>query len=204
MRVVFLRHGESAYNCLGLCNADPAVPVLLTETGRAQAEAAALGLAGAGFSRVYVSRLDRARETAEIVNRRHGARIIVDDRLDDRRTGLEGRPVAEYLGTMAAAPDPLAWKAPGGESYLEMVARVHAFLDELEATAEASSSPVLVVSHHEPLQAVAGRYRGLDPAAMWRVWLGNGEWLDYDVNPDLHHDPNRLACGLRPSMAAGL
>jgi len=175
-KLVFLRHGESEYNLSGLCNADPAVPVALTPAGRLQAQAAAERLRGLPIRRVYVSRLRRAQETATIVNACHCAEIHVDARLDDRNTGFEGRPVTQYLNAMHGAPDPFAWKAPGGESYREMVARVHGFLADLR---EADESAVLVVTHHEVLQAVAGHFQNLDPARMWLVWIGNCETLEF-------------------------
>ena len=176
MKLVFLRHGESEYNLRGLCNADPGVPVALTPAGRLQAQAAAERLRGLPIRRVYVSRLRRAQETAAIVNACHCAEIHVDARLDDRNTGFEGLPVAQYLDAMHGAPDPFAWKAPDGESYREMAARVHDFLGELRGVDEAA---VLVVTHHEVLQAVAGHFQGLDPARMWQVWIGNCETLEF-------------------------
>ncbi len=178
MKLIFLRHGESECNLSGLCNADPAVPVALTPAGRRQAEAAAERLRQVPIRRVYVSRLQRARETAAIVNACHAAEIHVDVRLDDRNSGFEGLPVAHYLEAMGAAPDPFAWKAPGGESYQELVARVHAFLAELRTL---DLPAVLVVSHHEVLQAVAGHFQGLDLASMWRVWVGNGEIMEFEA-----------------------
>lgn len=179
MKLLFLRHGESAYNLLGLCNADPGVAVALTAVGRGQAQAAASRLRHLPIRRVYVSRLQRAQETAAIVNSSHCAQIHVDARLDDRSTGYEGMPVAEYLNNMQSAVDPFAWKALGGESYRDMVARVHAFLDELT---EVDEPLALVVTHHEVLQAVTGYFQDLDPAQMWRVWVDHCELLEFEVN----------------------
>jgi broad specificity phosphatase PhoE len=179
MKLYFLRHGESAYNLLGRCNADPAVPVALTPAGRRQAEATAERLRDSPILRIYVSRLQRARETAAIVNASHCAPLHVDARLDDRRTGYEGRPVADYLNAMQSAADPFAWKAGGGESYHDMVARVHAFLDQLT---EVELPLVLVVTHHEVLQAVSGYFHHLDPEEMWRVWVDHCELLEFEVN----------------------
>jgi len=178
MRIVFLRHAESEYNLLHRCNADPAVPVPLSGEGRRQAAAAARRLRDLDIRRIYVSRLQRAQETAAIVNVPHCAELFVDARLDDRNTGYEGLPVAEYMHAMQSAPDPFRWKAAGGESYLDMVARVHAFLGEL---APIDTSAVLVVSHHEVLQAVAGYFQNLDPASMWQVWVGNCETLEFEI-----------------------
>lgn len=179
MKLIFVRHGESEYNLSGLCNADPAARVGLTDLGRRQAGAARERLRHEPVGRVHVSRLQRAQETAAILCGGHCADIRVDARLDDRATGFEGRPVADYMAAMRAAPDPFRWKAPGGESYLEMVARVHDFIAELLA------DPVevaLVVTHHEVLQAVAGHFGHLEPARMWRVWVGNCETLEFEAN----------------------
>lgn len=178
MKLIFMRHGESEYNLLGRCNADPAVRVSLTELGRQQAGAARERLRQEPIRRIYVSRLQRAQETAAIVCGGHCADIRVDARLDDRNTGFEGRPVAEYMTAMQAAPDLFQWKAPGGESYLEMVARVHDFIADLVAD---EVDMALVVTHHEVLQAVAGHFQNLEPARMWRVWVGNCETLEFEV-----------------------
>jgi broad specificity phosphatase PhoE len=178
MKIVFLRHGESEYNLLGLCNADPAVPVSLTPKGRLQAEAAAQRLLNVPIRRVYVSRLKRAHETAVIVNATHCASIAVDERLDDRNTGYEGQPVARYLSVMRSADDPFSWKAPTGESYADMVGRVHDFLENVRHD---DASTVLVVAHHEVLQAVTGYFRKLDLPEMWNVWVDHCEILEFEA-----------------------
>lgn len=178
MKLVFLRHGESEYNLQGLCNTDPAVSVALTQQGRHQAEAAAKRLSNLPIQRVYVSRLQRAQETAAIVNAYHCADIYVDARLDDRNTGYEGLPIAQYLSAMKNAPNPFSWKAPTGESYQEMVARVHAFLAEISPLDDAA---VLVVTHHEVLQAVTGYFRNLSLPEMWKVWVDNCEALEFEL-----------------------
>ncbi|MDP1646255.1 MAG: histidine phosphatase family protein [Thiobacillus sp.] len=178
MRLVCLRHGESEYNLSGLCNANPAVPVALTPEGRRQAEAAAKRLRDLPIRRVYVSRLQRAQETAAIAIASHCADIHVDARLDDRNTGFEGLPVAQYMSAMRSAPDPFSWKAPRGESYLEMVARVHAFLADI---AHVDEQAVLVVTHHEVLQAVTGHFQNLSLPEMWEVWVDNCEVLEFEL-----------------------
>lgn len=178
MKLICMRHGESEYNLQGLCNADPAVPVGLTPKGRQQAEEAAKRWRYAPIRRIYVSRLQRAHETAAIACGGHCAHICVDARLDDRRTGFEGQPVETYLQTMSAAPDPFSWKAEGGESYREMVARVRDFIDELRGVDEPAA---LVVTHHEVLQAVTGIFQGLSLDAMWRVWVDHGATVEFDL-----------------------
>lgn len=66
MRIIFVRHGEPDYerDCL-------------TETGRVQAEAAALRLEREGVSALYASPFGRARETAAAASRRLGLPVTV-------------------------------------------------------------------------------------------------------------------------------
>lgn len=161
-----MRHGESEYNVLGLCNGDPARPVALTDRGRIQAQATAERLKAVPIDLVCVSEFARARETAAIVNRLQGAPLRVDARLNDHRNGFEGRPVREYLA--AVGNDPLAFRPLDGETYGELIARVNAFLADL---ARMAARCVLVVTHHEVLQVVHGRCHGLDAQAMWRFWI---------------------------------
>lgn len=175
----FVRHGESSYNVLGLANGDPAQAVGLTPRGHEQATLAAASLGHAGIERVFVSEFLRARQTAEIINREHGVPVQSDARLNDRRSGFEGRPVSEYLA--AVRHDPIDARPAGGESYREQMARVLSFLADLEKLAAAS---VLVVTHHEVLQIVNGHYRGLEPLAMWQTPVANGEVLSFDLSVD--------------------
>jgi alpha-ribazole phosphatase len=173
--VHFMRHGESEYNVRGLCNDDPAIAVPLTARGREQAAVAARQLGPAAIKRVFVSTLPRALETAAIVNT-GGVPVSVDSRLDDRHTGFEGRAVADYLA--ARDTDPENFRAPGGESFLMLKARVLDFLADLAGCPERQ---VLVVSHHEVLQVVRGHFLNLDHAATRRIHIDNGEIFSVEL-----------------------
>jgi len=170
-----MRHGESEYNLLGLCNGDPAQPVALTDRGRGQALATAARLMDAPIDLIYVSRFPRAQETAAIVNRHHGAPVRIDARIDDHRNGFEGRPVADYLATVDN--DPLNFAPVGGESYRQLIERVDGFLADLACV---DARCALVVTHHEVLQVVHGRRHGLDARTMWRFWIGPADTFEFD------------------------
>jgi broad specificity phosphatase PhoE len=131
------------------------------------------------IQRLYVSRLQRAQETAAIVNTRHCAQLHVDARLDDRRSGFEGLPVETYLQAMQAAPAPFDWAAPGGESYRQLVARSQAFLADLRGS---GLETVLVVTHHEVLQALIGHCRGLDLASRWRLPVEYAQMFEFELD----------------------
>lgn len=174
--VLFMRHAESTCNVFGLCNADPSIPILLTEKGRWQADAAAERLRNAQIDLVLVSQLPRALETAERVNQHHGAPVRVDARLNDRHTGFEGRPVAEYLA--ARQKDPLRFCGDGGETYAELKARVLSLLRELPGL---PARRLLVVSHHEVLQVVHGHFSGVSDEKSWNFWVDNAEVITYQL-----------------------
>ena len=187
LKLHFMRHGESLYNVLGLCNADPANPVPLTLKGQTQARQAALRLKDEHIDCIYVSELHRALQTAQILNGTHVRPMHTDRRLNDRRSGFEGRSIQTYL--TAAQADPLHFRAPGGESYMELVARTADFLGHL---AQQQWCCVLVVTHHEVLQAVNGHYRGLSPMEMWNTPVGNGEILTFEIAPSNRREENNL------------
>jgi probable phosphoglycerate mutase len=170
MRVHALRHGQSEYNLLRLCNDDPTRPVRLTPLGREQAASAAAALRGRGIAIVYASPLPRARETAAILGERIGAPVAVDARLADIRSGCEGRPVAEYQA--AIAHDPLRARPNGGESLLDHRERVRGFLDWLAAQPH---DTVALAAHEETLRTLKGFAEGLPPEATIDLPFGNCE-----------------------------
>jgi len=176
MRVHAVRHGQSEYNLLRLCNDDPARPVPLTPLGRAQAAGAGATLGGRGIEVIYSSPLPRARETAAIISEHIGATVITDPRLADIRSGCEGRPVAEYQA--AIAHDPLHARPNGGESLLDYRARVTGFLDWLAAQPHAT---VALVAHEETLRVFKGVAEGLPPEATIDRAFGNCEIYSFEL-----------------------
>jgi broad specificity phosphatase PhoE len=122
MRALFLRHGESAHNVhTGEERLSEEHGDLLTERGRAQAEAAGAALRGQGITRLLTSPMRRATETAEAI----GAAL-----------GLEAEPV------------PYAFEFNQGETLAEAVGRVHLLKERLEADAAAAEDELpLLVTH---------------------------------------------------------
>lgn len=180
MRVYLLRHGQSEANVAGVISDDPAHVHHLTSLGLAQARATAGELAGVAFAHVYVSRHARTRETAEAMLEvwRRPVPVSVDARIDERHSGLDGRPVEAFNGLVR--PDPVNIKPPHGESFREQMARVRAFLDA--AAKRHGAATILVVSHENPIQA-ARAAAGLDPEVAVREALGNCAWVVLDWPP---------------------
>lgn len=180
MRVWLLRHGESEANVAGRISDDPRRPWPLTPRGMDQARAAARELAGEGFACLYASEHQRARQTAEVLRdtwREMGLGLadrplFTDARLNERRSNLDGRPVEDFNGLVR--PDPVRIRPPGGETFLEQMDRLRAFLDA--AAARHGEADILAVSHENPIQA-ARAVAGLDPEAAVRGPVANCGWV---------------------------
>ena len=165
-----LRHGQTNYNLLGLCNDDPRRDVHLTDRGRAQAQAAARELQDTPIERIFTSRLPRTLETARAINRYHGVEIEPRPDLDDIRSGFDGRPVEAYFA--ATGRDRLHLRASGGESLLDYRRRVLGFLDWLR---DQPFGCVLLVVHEETLRVLHTQFHRLPPERMEGLSFGNCE-----------------------------
>ena len=155
-RMLLLRHGQTELSrqrrYSGRGNPE------LTETGRAQAEAAARYLAGrGGVEAVVTSPLQRSYDTAAAAAKALGLEVRVDDDLIETDFGAwEGLTFRE-----AAERDPdlhLQWlrntslRPPGGESFDDVQQRVQRARDRI--IAEHGGGTVLVVSHVTPIKTM--------------------------------------------------
>ena len=149
MKITFIRHGESEANVAGCINDDPARPVHLTEKGRAQAESLASSLRSESFTLAYASEFPRAKETASILLHHHACQLIIDSRLNERKSGMDGLPVDTFNDLVRY--DPLRTKPENGESFMEQMERLRSFLDEIAGCQPQAA--VLAVSHENPILA---------------------------------------------------
>lgn len=175
MKIILVRHGESEANVAHVINDNPARLVNLTEKGRMQAAAAAEQLRAQRFTHAYASEFARARQTAEILLRPHACKLHIDPRLNERHTGMDGLPVNVFNDRVR--PDPLRIKPEGGESFLEQMARLRGFMDEISA--RHSEGAVLAVSHENPILAALALAAD-DPENVVRGSIANCEWVELD------------------------
>jgi broad specificity phosphatase PhoE len=133
--IIFFRHGQTDWNLnkrfQGQSN------VLLNDKGRKQAEALAKYLENYKLDVIYTSDLDRAIETATIVNKYHNVPLVKDQRLREAHLGdLEGlilHEAEEKFGKDSIE----RWKSndtedfcfPNGETKKQVLTRVKAFLE---------------------------------------------------------------------------
>ena len=153
---MLIRHAHSTLNVENRVNGDPAVPVHLTDEGRAEAARMGHQLAQVSFGLCVHTRFARTRETADELLAGRDVPKLEEPLLDDIDVGsLEGVTIEEYRAWKRkhARSDPF----PGGESLDDAARRyARAFRLLLERPEEA----ILVVCHEIPvryaLNAAAG------------------------------------------------
>jgi broad specificity phosphatase PhoE len=171
MKLILLRHGQTASNAKGLLlgRANPD----LDDHGRAQADAVADALGQANIGRVISSPLQRTRATAETVAERCGVEVETDDRWIELDYGdYDRRPVADLPADVWQAwRSDVHFRPPGGETLAELGNRVRTACDELQRDADPNGSNVLVVSHVSPIKAGVAWALGQGDDIVWRLYL---------------------------------
>jgi probable phosphoglycerate mutase len=148
-RILAVRHGETAWNRDTRIQGH--TDIELNAHGRWQAKQLAQALREEPIAACYASDLSRAHETAHAVARQHGQTVQTHTGLRERCFGrfeghtwaeLEARFPDETLLWRRRAPD---FAPPGGESLLQLQARVVAAVNELAS--RHAGEQVLMVAH---------------------------------------------------------
>lgn len=176
MQALFMRHGQTNYNLLGLCNDNPQTDVHLTDTGIRQARAVAQQLRSEPIELIVTSELPRTRQTADIINACHHVPVLSHAALNDIRSGFDGRPVTEYFSATAA--DPLHLSVYGGESLLLHWQRVLPYLDWLRRQPQQT---ILSIAHEETLRVFYAWFNGIEPEALRSLHFANCEVLRFEL-----------------------
>lgn len=174
LRIILVRHGETAWNHQRRYQGHRDVPLSLT--GRWQAERVAGRLAGEKLRAVYSSDLQRARQTAEAIARLHGLRVLA-------RPGWREMDFGEWEGYTHAEiaeryPDLLprwlkevaAVRVPGGETLQEVQAR--AMGEWKEITAAHPGGTLAVVAHGGIIRVLLLTLQGEPLSSFWDLVVG--------------------------------
>lgn len=172
--LIFIRHGETVWNQEKRLQGHGDSP--LTEQGRAQVRAHLYWLSGRAPARLFSSPLGRAQTSAAILADSLGLQVECCDGLKERCMGAyEGWTLAELerrdpAAAAARREDLWSFRAPGGENYPDMLARVAPVIDRISRQAEAG---IVIVSHGSLVRPMLGHLLQLQPADILRVMQPN-------------------------------
>ena len=137
--------------------------ISLTEQGRAQAESVADRLAEVPFRAIYASPIDRTRETAVAIAKRHDLKVHLTRELGEvqygKWTDRSLRVLARTKLWTKVQRWPSAARFPDGETLREVQARA---IGEIERIAgEHPKQAVCCVSHGDVIKLVFAHYLGV-------------------------------------------
>ena len=171
--LLLVRHGVTATT--GKILPGRAAGLHLSDEGRLQAETAAKRIKPLPrLAAIYSSPLERARETAMPIARAKKMPIRIDRGL------LEcdfGEWTGERLDRLSKRPEwdvvqrhPSAFRFPGGESFIELQARITGALARL--VAQHPGRIVVAVSHADPIKAAVAHALGMPLDLFQRIVIG--------------------------------
>ena len=173
IRIALVRHGETFQNRGHVVQGQDPTYGRLTEAGMHQARLLGEALAERPLDAVYCSPLERAVMTmAFVLAPRPGDRTLPLHFPDDLREihlgMLQGRPHSEWRAAMDGH-DPMTFRSPGGESWLDVQNRVTHWFQEV--ILEAVHRNVLIVAHGGVNRGLISSLTGM---TMGEAWQGPG------------------------------
>jgi phosphoserine phosphatase len=171
LRLFVVRHAETVWTRERRFTGWHDVP--LSESGQAQAAAAARALATHAVAAVYASPLERARMSAETIARAHRLDVRIEPAFREMRFGeWEGLTREEVtarfpraFATWRESPERLT--EHGGETLDLVVQRVNAALDVLQHAHPGET--IILVTHGVVIRLLVLRALGLGPDRLWSL-----------------------------------
>jgi len=159
--ILFVRHGQTATTGKALPGRAPGLH--LAPAGRDQANAVAARIGALPrIDAVYCSPLERTRETAAPIAKQRGLKVVVERGLLEcdfgEWTGAELKDLFKKPEWGTVQRYPSAFRFPGGESFVEMSARICGAAVKLRE--RHPGGVIVAVSHADPIKAVVANALG--------------------------------------------
>jgi broad specificity phosphatase PhoE len=186
LHLTLVRHAETDWNREQRYQGG--TDTALSETGRAQAEAAARLLGKETFAAVWASPLRRARETAEAIARPHDLPVLTHPGFAEMRfgawEGLTGDEVRARFGEAYRRwrEDPASAEWPGAERLADVRARTLAALERLRADYEGQR--VCLVAHGITKRILILEALGLPLGRLWSFQVSYSGISDLEFRED--------------------
>jgi broad specificity phosphatase PhoE len=155
--VVIVRHGETAWSRIKRHTGRTDLP--LTPEGEEQARGLAAALAGYQFAAVYVSPLQRARQTCALAG--YGEAAIVEPDLIEWDYGAYEGKTSEEIDQLQPGWTLFGDGVPGGETLADVAARAARVIGRVRSV----SGDVLLIGHGHQLRILTALWLEFSPAA---------------------------------------
>ena len=174
MKLYVVRHGQTGYNIDNkVCGISD---VELTSLGKQQAKMASEQLKDISLDMIFASPLQRAHETAKIINEKYHLNIQIDSRVQEINFGqFEGVINNEEFQYYKQNH---ALHYPQGESLFQVVHRVYSFLEELEN--KYPDKNILVVCHGGIVRVIHSYFHDMTNEEFAAYGIQNCEIKRYD------------------------
>jgi isoleucyl-tRNA synthetase len=162
-KLFFIRHGEAENGVKNIMSCLPEKEIShLTENGKEAIEKIAAGLKDKKIDIIFSSPLKRTEESAEIISKAIGAKIIFDDRLQETILGkLNGESAEKWLEKR----EKLRFDESndlGVETFSQLRKRTEAFLKEINEKYQEKN--IAIVSHGDTIRMLKGICLGRETA----------------------------------------
>jgi broad specificity phosphatase PhoE len=175
-RIVIVRHGETEWSRIKRHTGRSDIP--LTAEGEVQARGLAAKLAGLRFAAVFVSPLQRARQTSVLAG--YGAVAIVDPDLVEWDYGAYEGKTSEEIQEQRPGWTLFRDGVVGGETLDDVAVRAARVIDRVRAT----SGDVLLFGHGHQLRILTALWLEFAPVAAQHLQLATASpsMLGYEHN----------------------
>ncbi|PIT92800.1 MAG: hypothetical protein COU08_00530 [Candidatus Harrisonbacteria bacterium CG10_big_fil_rev_8_21_14_0_10_42_17] len=183
MNVYFVRHGETQAHYFDVIDSPWGE---LSERGHDQSHHAGNVFKNVPLSRVYISDLRRAQQTASaILDHHHALPVVMTKNLNERNYGVfMGKPRSWFRDARNASSVPYhEFRPTAGESIQDTYARVASFLDEEILPRRASSETVLIASHCWALAAMCSHLLRVPISKYQSFFHENTGITKFEINP---------------------
>lgn len=187
--LVLVRHGQSAWNALGLWTGWEDVE--LTDQGRAEARKAAEQLRDIDLHKAHASKLKRAQETLEEIKAALGHTDLETqhhEALNERHYGdYQGKnkwDIKQQIGEDAFNKLRRNWNhpVPNGETLKDVYERVLPYYEEHILSDLKANKNVIVAAHGNTLRALMKHLDQVADDKVHELEIGTGEVHVYEIN----------------------
>ena len=160
MKLYMMRHGETSWNAVNRILGVTDIP--LNEKGREQALQAAEGMKDIDIDVIYTSQLSRAMETGlAVAAMQKNCKVIHEACLNENDFGVfEGQDRGSEIYQREKRN--YFKRYPGGESFLDVAARVYPFIKGLISDPLLKDKSVLIVSHGGICRIITSFFRDME------------------------------------------